>query len=436
MLKLKPLKLKIYDSKRATVFFVFVVLSLLVLWVGSVFVGQLVGKVVLFNLSQNLIISYSLGVLWAMILWVSILFWPIQSRDREALFVIWMIKIIVVLVLMRAYEQGYGFDADGYFENAITDNFHWDGFKFGNGTRIIAQLVWLHNKIMFSSYYAANIGFALIGLIGVYLFYRAATLFLQKQDIRILYVLAFFPSILFWSSILGKDPITFFGISLYAYGIVAWHRLRQQRYLIALFVGIFIVALIRMWLVPIVLLPLLFLVIIVRRSLAQRIVFIAVCISLFAIVLSKIKIMWGVSTVDDLFKFRSYATTAFVGGGSSFKSPEITGFIDLIKYLPFGIFTALFRPLPWDVPNIFGFIQGLDNVVLLILLIISIKRTQWKELKDPVLLWAIFLILTWALFYGMVTYNLGTLARYKLQILPVILGLLLYFSRRRVKMVL
>jgi hypothetical protein len=98
-----------------------------------------------------------------------------------------------------------------------------------------------------------------------------------------------------------------------------------------------------------------------------------------------------------------------------------------------GVFTALFRPLPGEVPNLFGFIQSLENVALLLLLIMAIKRTRLEELKDPLVVWAILLVLAWASVYGMATYNLGTLVRFRLQILPMFLGLLLYLSRRRVK---
>ncbi len=68
---------------------------------------------------------------------------------------------------------------------------------------------------------------AMAGLAGVYIFYRAAVLFLGREDMRILLVLGLTPSILFWSSILGKDPIVMLGMAVYSYGAVAlWKRRR------------------------------------------------------------------------------------------------------------------------------------------------------------------------------------------------------------------
>ena len=379
----------------------------------------------------DIVTDYVLGVLWAAALGVSIFFWPISSRDRRALLQIWLIKAIVVLVLMLAYEYQYSIDIDGYFVNAIAPDFVWEGFKFGNGTYTMQQLAWLHLKIVPGSYHAAKVGCALIGLVGVYLFYRAAVLFLRHEDIRILYILALFPSILFWSSILGKDPITLMGISLCVYGVVAWDRLRKLRYLITIALGILIVSLIRMWLVPILMAPSLIMVIIGRRSFMWRTVLTAMLALAFVIAILQIQDMWNIKSVEDFFRFRSYATTAFIGGGSSYKGPEINGFIDMIIFLPLGIFSTLFRPLPWDVPNLFGFLQSLDNLVLLLLLVMAVKRTRLKELKEPLVLWAISFIIIWAALHGLVVFNFGTLVRYKLQILPVLLGLLLYLSRRR-----
>lgn len=382
---------------------------------------------------KDLVTDYVLGVLWAAILGISILFWPVPSRDKRALIGVWLIKAIVALILMLGYEYIYSFDADGYFTNAVSPYFIWKGFSFGNGTYATQQLTWLHLKIVPGSYHAAKVGFAMIGLAGVYLTYRAAVIFLRREDIRIFYLFALFPSILFWSSILGKDPITFLGGALYVYGVVAWHQLKQQRHLLTLAVGILIVALIRLWVAPILVAPLMAFIIVSRHSFIWRMALMVFCGSVFIFALSKIQDMWGMSTVEDLFEFRSYALGASIGGGSSFRARQITGFNISMKYLPLGIFTALFRPLPLEVPNIFGTLQSLDNLILLFLLCMAVKRTRLKEFGEPLVLWAIFLVLTWAALYGNVIYNLGTLVRYKLQILPVLLGLLLYLSRRRAR---
>jgi len=383
---------------------------------------------------ENLVTDYILGVLWAVTLGVSILFWPVPSRHRRALMWIWLVKAVVALVLMLGYEYTYFMDPDGYWGHAIRPSFIWEGFTFGKGTRNIWQLTWLHLKIVPGSFHAAKVGFAMIGLVGVYLIYRAAVIFLRREDIRILYVLALFPGILFWSSILGKDPITFLGISLYVYGVVAWYQLRRPRHLLTLALGMLIAAIIRLWIAPIMVAPLLVFIIIGKRSFIWRVALVVFCALAFFFILPKLQSLWRMFTIEDLLELHShFATGVFVDGGSSFEAREITGFNISIIYLPLVIFNALFRPLPWDVPNIFGFLQGMDGMALLLLLFVAVKRSRWKDLKEPLVLWAIFFVLIWAALYGSVTCNWGTLARYKLQILPVLLGVLLYLSRRRAR---
>jgi hypothetical protein len=381
----------------------------------------------------SLVTDYVFGVLWAMILGTSILFWPVSSKDRKALLRIWLIKVFITLVVMLAYEYQYFLDPDGYYGGAQSPDFIFEGFTFGNGTVATRQLVWLHLQIFPDSFHAAKVGFSMIGLLGVYLFYRAAVIFLRREHVRILYVLALFPGILFWSSILGKDLVTLLGISLYTYGIIAFHRHGKARHFIMIFGGILIATFIRSWLVPMMVLPLLVFVITRRGNRTWRAGFAIACMFVFFFAITMTGDLWNITSTAGLYDFRSHAAGAFAGGGSTQEAHEIAGLNDILRLLPFGIFTALFRPLPFEVPNIFGFLQSLENVVLLFLMALAVKRTQLKELNDPIILWAISLILIWAALYGLVVSNLGALVRYKLQIYPIFLGLLLYLGRHRVR---
>ena len=427
----KPEARKYRNKLELVIFIVFVLLCLAIIASGLLDIVMEAGNHKSPYPGESLVADYVSGVLWAVTLGVCIFFWPVPSRHRRALMWIWLVKAFVALVFMLAYEYVYFMDPDGYFHNAAASDFIWRGFNFSNGSYTIQQLTWLHLKIVPNSYHAAKVGFAMVSMVGVYLFYRAAVIFLQREDIRILYIMALFPGILFWSSILGKDPITLLGFSLYVYGVVAWQQLRQSWHCITLLLGILVASSTRIWLAPIMVAPLLVFIVSGRRDVFWRLVLVGLCVLVFTLSLPKIMTMWRVSTVEDLFAFRSYAAGAFEGGGSSLMPPKISGFSDFIRYLPIGIFTALFRPLPWDVRNLFGFLQGMDGLILLFLLFLAVKRTHLKELGDPIILWAIMLVLTWAAFYGLVTFNFGTLVRYKLQILPILLGLLMFFSRRR-----
>jgi hypothetical protein len=307
----------------------------------------------------------------------------------------------------------------------------WEGFGFSNGTRNIWQLAWLHNWITPGSYHGIKVGFSMIGLIAIYLFYRAAVLYQGRGNPRLLLLMGLFPSILFWSSVLGKDPIMLFGMSLYAYGTTHWFRFRGWRGPAHILVGGAIIALVRLWYLPIVMMPL----IVLSLSLDQKPVrkWSLIAISIFGMILSVdfIKSKMEIYSVSDLLDARSSAAGAFQGGGSSLNTAEFDGSIGSLKQVPATTATALFRPLPFEVPNAYGFLQGLDNLFLVTLFLLALLRTKLKEIFEPMILWAITLILGWGVIYGLVTYNFGSLVRYKLQILPVFVILLLYLSRRR-----
>jgi hypothetical protein len=87
--------------------------------------------------------------------------------------------------------------------------------------------------------------------------------------------------------------------------------------------------------------------------------------------------------------------------------------------IPIIIFSGLFRPLPFEARNGFMIISGLENVCLLFLVLVAIKRFRWAYWQEPFVTWPIFLSLLWATFYGAILLaNFGAGVRYKLQVLP------------------
>ena len=122
-------------------------------------------------------------------------------------------------------------------------------------------------------------------------------------------------------------------------------------------------------------------------------------------------------------------------GGSTLnkdKDPvQFSGFKDVVVFLPNGMFTALFRPLPGDVNNLFGIGASLEGLLMLGLFLRACNRTSLRELKDPFIAFILLFILSWAFVYAFNAQNMGTLMRWRLPIFPVFLGLLLYLGRHR-----
>lgn len=382
---------------------------------------------------ENLQADYLVALLWAIVLGISLMFWPVRRHDKFALALIWFVRVAIALGFMLVYESSYGLDAYNYFRRSLPSEFVWTGFELGQGTSNIWHFAAIHHQIFPDSYHMLKISFSLLGLFAIYIYYRAAVLFLGREDQRILYIIAFFPSILFWSSILGKDPVMFLAIALYVYGVVGWFKRKHLRYLLWLVAGVVLSMFIRSWMGPILLAPLAILMLWGVRGLFPRLVMLLVLGAAMSQSLDFVLARFSVDSAEELLETTDKVSKAWAEGGSAqqvaidFSSPR-----QIATFVPLGAFTALFRPLLGEVRNPFGLLAGLENVLLLLLLYRALRRSRWKDLQNPVVLWALLLLGIWSSIYGFISFqNLGTAVRYKLQVLPVLLGLLLYLARPR-----
>jgi hypothetical protein len=249
----------------------------------------------------------------------------------------------------------------------------------------------------------------------------------------VLYGLALFPSILFWTSIIGKEPTALLGIAIYTYGMVGWHRRQRWLYLGLLAVGVAIATYIRFWIGPILLVPVIVILMLRRQSTFRKVILTIVIGIALAFASIRVQNFFEVASIQDLLvSLNTLSRLWNYGGSAQVITTDFTRIDQLIAFIPFGAFTALFRPLPGEVLNLFGLLAGLENLLLLFLLSLAVIRTRWKDFKNPLVLWATLLVLTWATVYSFISFqNLGAAVRFKLQILPILLGLLLYLGRRR-----
>lgn len=413
---------------------------------------------------QNIQLDYMKGIFWALILGLTIFIWPIRSQDKKPLFWIWVMKCTVMLGFMLFYEFNYILDSFNYFRGARLDMSVWKASASTGANFPPVFISWLHQHSFFDSFHATKISFGLIGLVGTYVFYRAVVAFLKYDKVSLLYFFALFPSILFWSSILGKEPIIFLFIAIYCFGVARWFQSGLIVHVGTMLAAVFIVGNFRDWMGPIMILP----VIIgtLRFSLkSKKIKMIALALLCLAFVLSVNKFMdhFKIHSTRDLTDQATIKSNDFASGGSSFKNAylesskkkgqalldenigpamaapagdaaagESSGRIqfnslkEMVFYVPKGIFTVLFRPFIGDVNNLFGFLAGIEGSFVIILFALAIKRFRWRRLLEPTIIWAVAFILTWSVLYAFIGFNLGSVCRYRLQILPVFLGLLMY----------
>lgn len=418
--------------KQALFFFLFCVVCVtLTFGLSSAFTDVIVhlGR----NIPQtDVVTDYYTGLVWAAFLGLTIILWPVPLSHKKPLAWAWLAKCFVTMFVMLFYEAHYeDIDMFGLFAGSTNKWFVWENFR--NGTLNMRQLCWLHAQVFPDSYHLMKVNCSYVGFIAVYLFYRAATEYLGHDDFRYLAAMFISPSLHFFSSTLGKDPIILLGIGLYAYGFTRWYRTRSMGYIGLMLLGAGETMLIRNWMGPILLAPLAVLTFLRVRGPSKVLLMIPICVLLVAST-SGFQNQFGISSAGDMVT-RVDDITHSTGweGGSGRQSIRFTNLGVMAAFIPVGIFTALFRPLLGEVNNPFGIVVGLENLVYLWLLFEAFRRTRLQELSnDIVLLWAVLLILIWGAFYGFASFqNMGAAVRYRLQIQPILLGLLFFLGRRR-----
>ncbi len=377
--------------------------------------------------------DYLVAVAWGAALLVSIMLWPVPQSHKKPLVLVWLAKLGVTLGAMLLYEYNYGLDAYYYYSEPNEPGFRWMGFDLENGTHNILQLSWLQQQLIPDSYHALKVTCAMLGLVAIYLFYRALSAWMGREDLRLFYGLALFPSILFWSSILGKDPIALLGICLYVLGVVRWYLSGRLRWLVPVALGVLMAMIIRNWMGVIMLAPLSVFVVARVRSPVVKLAFLSLVAGGLVYALSGFQSQFQLESSEDLYLTTHTISRSWAYGGSSQQiDSEFNSLGSMLAFLPIGAFTALFRPLPGEVLNPFGTFAGLENLALLVMTFLAVRRTKLRELADPLVVWAILFVLIWAAAYGFVSYqNLGSGVRFRLQVMPFLLVLVGWFSRKR-----
>jgi hypothetical protein len=282
-------------------------------------------------------------------------------------------------------------------------------------------------KIGPDSYHAMKLSFAMIGLVAVYLFYQAGELLVGRYSGFAFWALMLYPSVLFWSSILGKDPLILAAISLNVWGVVNVAVRGKNRYLIAVLAGVGAASAVRVWMGPILIFPGLFVLGARIRHVGWRITAILLIACALSILAPATIDRLQLDKASDLLEATRTINEGWRANSSLHVDAELTSVWDLLLSTPERMFIAFFRPLPGDVPNLFGMLAGFENLVLLLLSAWALLRLRLRYFRNHMFLWATVLLITWGLAYSVIAYkDLGTAVRFKLQVLPILLAVIGY----------
>src|SRR5690606_33829183 len=133
------------------------------------------------------------------------------------------------------------------------------------------------------------------------------------------------PSILFWSSIIGKDPIQLLGIAIYAYGFACWATGSTTRGVVYIGTGVLLASYIRLWSAPILMFPLLVYALVSTRSIFRRFVMLTVAAVALAIGSGTLAAHYEMDALQDVFVMAERFSAGWEGGSSQEVNVEFTG---------------------------------------------------------------------------------------------------------------
>ena len=317
----------------------------------------------------------------------------------------------------------------------------------------VVRLVAVLCFFTFGKYLLLNLFFSLIAYSGAWRLYKFFYELYPHLHKQIAIAVLYFPTFIFWSSGVMKDPIciTMLGWMTYClYSAFVKKKNITRNVLIAVVSG-YILATVKMYIL-VSYLPF-FIVFIIMKNVGQirntflKIVF-GFALSVFAVIAllviaGRLKEELGIFAMDKLAESVKAQQGAYIAlsnqAESSFSlGEEFDGSISsLIKTAPAAIIVTLYRPFLWESKKISTLLSSLESLAMMlftlyVLFKVGLRKFVSAVFRDPAIFYCFFFSVVFALFVGITTLNFGTLVRYKIPCLPFyLIGLFLIEDRYR-----
>ncbi len=301
----------------------------------------------------------------------------------------------------------------------------------------IVRIAGFFDLFTFSTYSATAVFFALFGFAGAWAFF--VTFYRQFPHLHkwIAISILFIPSVVFWGSGILKDTITLSALGLLTFAI---HQvLIEKRFtffgLVLLLLSAWIIIKVKMYII-LCFLPAAFFWVYAKQLFSTGSFITRVLLAPLLIPFVLVGAYFGIAKIseaDDKYSLNAIAKTAKItaydiryytgkDAGSGYSLGELDGSMSsMLKLAPAAVNVSLFRPYFWEVRNPLMLLSAIESLIFLlvtIFLLVKYTRAFFKALTDPNILFCLVFSLVFAFGVGVSTYNFGTLARYKIPLLP------------------
>jgi hypothetical protein len=303
-------------------------------------------------------------------------------------------------------------DATSYYQGAFEQL-----SVFRPGTTFIVMLTSVFAYGLGMSYFGCFLVYNIMGYIGMLGFAAAlneVSVNKAKAWKTFVLFLPLLPGVSFWSSMIGKDALSFFSA-----GLACWAILDFRRRLPAAIIGAVALFLVRPHIAGLLLgAYVLATVFFLKTGLVQRSAITAVAVSAFVLVAYFTIDFIGLgdaTSTSDVADYIERRQGTNLGGGSSFDLANLS--------IPMRMFTYVLRPLFFDAPNLLGVAVSFENLLLLIFVPFGLYNFFFTKAQVPriaVTFWFLFSIFVWGLLSN-TTANLGLANRQKWMFMPMLI---------------
>lgn len=301
----------------------------------------------------------------------------------------------------------------------------------------IVRIATFFDLFTFSTYSATAVLFAIVSFIGMWLFFKAFVSSFPQLHKWIALAILFVPSVIFWGSGILKDSIVLACIGIMTYCVkelfidrniklttILWMVLCViVTYKVKIYVLLCFLPAALLWIYASVFFKIRSLVL---RGLLTPFLIVVLAFSGYYAVLKtgEDDSRYSIEKLAQTAQTTAYDIGFYTGknAGSGYSLGELDGsFTGMIKLAPAAINVSLFRPYVWEVRNPLMVLSALESLMLMIFTVYILYKKRmlfFKAFSNPHILFCMTFSLTFAFAVGVSTFNFGTLARYKIPLLP------------------
>lgn len=335
------------------------------------------------------------------------------------------------------------------------ENNYYTGYLATASNLFVMKLAALISLVSFNKFLIISIFFALFSFAGQWKLFRVFHDINKGEHTKLLaFAVLYTPSIWFWGSGLMKDSVCI-GATGFIIAILYKNFIKKQfalKDMLLLVVMFYIVNIIKSY-IAIILLVGLATFIFARFMLAvKNIIFKAILIIIFFFISITIAFVFNFDeqlqelTIESTQQLESFQKNYNAVNNDDDRSKGMVeieeidaSFGGIVLQSPEAIFTCLFRPFIWESRKIIILFTSLESTLLLVCTLMVLFITRFfgffrAVFNNEFVLFCFIVSMLFALIIGLTTFNFGSIARYKIILLPFYYFLLVHiYTLYRIK---